>query len=409
MRELMKKTASGVLVFLVFIFLGTTLGASAFAEALKVGVILPLTGKLARFGEIEQKSFLMAVDKINEAGGINGENIELIIEDTNGKPDMGRSAIEKLIFQDGVCVVGGGFSSSVTWAAIKIAQTNKIPFLVNTASDDKITEKGGDYIFRLNPPVSEYPLALNSFLTDVAHPKTVAILYENTLFGHSRLKNFVKQCEKLHLKVVAKERYEAGLNDFSHLLTQIKTKKPDLFYIISGATGADAAVIVRQARQANLDAKLFVGGGVGFTLSEFQENAGAASNCILAVTLWTPSVQYPGASDYYYEFIARFNEPTEYHGAQAYAAMYVIADALKRAKSHTPHDVRDALAETDILTVFGPVRFISYGKKKLQNKIPALLGQWVNGRFEAVWPKEITTVDYIYPLPTWGELNEIYQ
>ena len=409
MRKTVKNTVSGVFVFVALCFFGTTIGTSALAESIKVGVILPMTGKLARFGEIEQKSFLMAADKINKAGGINGENIELIIEDTGGTPRIGRSAMEKLILQDKVCVVGGGFSSSVTWAAVGVAQKNKIPFLINTASDDKITEKGGDYIFRLNPPASEYQTALNSFLRDAAHVKTVAILYENTLFGLSRLRQFTEQCKKKNLRIVAKEGYKKGMTDFAPLLTGINAKQSDLFYMISSSIGADASTIVRQAREMNVVSKLFVGGGVGFTLPEFQENAGIASNFLFAVTLWTPTVQYPGASDYYHEFIAKYNEPTEYHGAQAYAAMYVIADALKRAKSHTPHDVRDALNETDIMTVFGPVKFISYGKKKLQNKIPTFLGQWLGNKFEAVWPRELAAVAFIYPHPSWNELNEIYQ
>ena len=292
-------------------------------------------------------------------------------------PAWGGLPWKKLILQDKVCVVGGGFSSSVTWAAVGVAQKNKIPFLINTASDDKITEKGGDYIFRLNPPASEYQAALNSFLSDATYVKTVAILYENTLFGLSRLRQFTEQCKKKGLRIVAKEGYKKGMTDFAPLLAGINAKQPDLFYMISSSIGADASMIARQAREMNVVSKLFVGGGVGFTLPEFQENAGMASNFLFAVTLWTPTVQYPGASDYYYEFIAKYNEPTEYHGAQAYAAMHVIADALKRAKSHTPHDVRDALNETDIMTVFGPVKFISYGKKKVAEQNSNLPGSVV--------------------------------
>jgi branched-chain amino acid transport system substrate-binding protein len=215
--------------------------------------------------------------------------------------------------------------------------------------------------------------------------------------------------KKTGLKIIAKERYVEGMVDFEHLLTTISSKRPDLFYMIFSSTGVDASMVVKKVRELNLHAKLLVGGGVGFTQSEFQEKAGIASNSVFAVTLWSPSVQYPGASDYYNEFVARYNEPPDYHGAQAYAAIYVIADALKRAKSHTPHDVRDALAETDTMTVFGPVKFISYGKKKLQNKLPVFLGQWVNGKFEAVWPRKLATVGYVYPLPSWGELNYTYQ
>lgn len=78
-------------------------------------MVLPLTGKLAKFGEIENKSFLMAAEEINASGGVNGKQIELLVEDTMGKPDVGRSVIEKLVSQDKVIVVGGGYSSSVTW------------------------------------------------------------------------------------------------------------------------------------------------------------------------------------------------------------------------------------------------------------------------------------------------------
>ncbi len=176
---------------LLFVFMMTA-GPVA-AEAIKVGVVLPLTGKLAKFGEIENKSFLMAVEEINAAGGVNGKKIELIIEDTTGKPDVGRSAIEKLISRDKVVIVGGGYSSSVTWASVAVAQQRKVPFLVNTGSADKITEQGWNYIFRMNPPASEYPKPFASFLQNVATDvKKVAILHENSLFGQSSSKKFAK-------------------------------------------------------------------------------------------------------------------------------------------------------------------------------------------------------------------------
>ena len=118
----MKRLAMVICVFASLMFLGFTMAGPAIAEKIKIGIVLPLTGKLAKFGEIENKSFLMAVDEINAAGGVNGKKIDVIIEDTMGKPDVGRSAIEKLISRDKVIVVGGGYSSSVTWATIAVAQ-----------------------------------------------------------------------------------------------------------------------------------------------------------------------------------------------------------------------------------------------------------------------------------------------
>jgi branched-chain amino acid transport system substrate-binding protein len=372
------------------------------AETIKVGIVLPLTGKLAKFGEIENKSFLMAVEEINAAGGVNGKKIELIIEDTTGKPDVGRSAIEKLITQNKVVMLGGGYSSSVTWATIAVAQQQKVPFLVNTGSADKITEQGWEYIFRLNPPVSEYPGGFASFLKEVATDvKTVAILHENSLFGQSGSKKFSKQCDAMGLKVLMKEGYEAGAIDFKPLLVTVKQKKPDLVYMISYVM--DASLLMRQSKELNLNAKLFVGGAAGFTLPEFQKNAGKASDYVYSATLWTPSVPYPGAKEYYDKFVAKYNSPTEYHGAEAYAAMYVIADVLKRAKSLMPNDVRDALAATDMMTVFGPVKFISYGKKTQQNKLPTFLVQWIDGKLETVWPKNVSTKEYVYPAAAWNK------
>jgi len=398
----MKRMAKVICVFSALIFLGFTMAGPALAEKIKVGVVLPLTGKLAKFGEIENKSFLMAVNEINAAGGVNGKQIDLIIEDTMGKPDVGRSAIEKLISRDNVIVVGGGYSSSVTWATIAVAQQRKVPFLVNTGSADRITEQGWKYIFRLNPPVSEYPKAFASFLEEVAtNVKTVAILHENSLFGQLGSKKFVKKCKKMGLKVLMKEGYEAGAIDFKPLLVKVKAKNPDLVYMISYIM--DASLLMRQSKELNFNPKLFVGGAAGFTLPEFKKNAGPASDYVFSATLWTPSVPYPGAKAYYDKFVAKYNAPTEYHGAEAYAGMYVIADALKRAKTLTTEGVRDALAATDMMTAFGPVKFISYGKKTQQNSLPTFLVQWINGKLETVWPKDVSTHKYVYPVPNWNQ------
>ncbi len=397
----MTKVLTVLIVTVSFVFCFGAPQAIA-ADTIKVGIVLPLTGKLAKFGEIENKSFLMAVKEINAAGGVRGKKIELIIEDTTGKPDVGRSAIEKLITQDKVVMIGGGYSSSVTWATIAVAQQNKIPFLVNTGSADKITEQGWEYIFRLNPPVSEYPGAFAAFLKTVATDiKTVAILHENSLFGQSGSKKFVKQCAKLGLDVLMKEGYEAGAIDFKPLLVKVKSKRPDAIYMISYIM--DAALLMRQSKELNLNPKIFVGGAAGFTLPEFTKNAGNASDYVYSATLWTPSVPYPGAQAYYDRFVAKYNTPTEYHGAEAYSAMYVIADALKRASSLKPADVREALAKTNLITAFGPVKFISYDKKTNQNKLPTFLVQWQNGKLETVWPAKVATKKYIYPAPKWSQ------
>ena len=107
----MRISAFGLLAVISSLVIGIGLGWAADGP-IKVGVVLPLTGEQAKFGEIEKNSLLMGLEEINKAGGVNGRQIELLIEDDTGKPDVGRSAVEKLISQDKVVALTGGYSSS---------------------------------------------------------------------------------------------------------------------------------------------------------------------------------------------------------------------------------------------------------------------------------------------------------
>jgi len=372
------------------------------AETVKVGVLLPLTGSQAKFGEIEKRSYEMAAEEINAKGGVRGMKIELRFEDDTGKPDVGRSGVEKLISREKVPVITGGYSSQVTAAVTPVAQQFKVPFVISTGSADDITEKGYDYIFRVNPPASEYPNAVKSFLQGVAKDvKTVALLYENSAFGQSSSKSFEKDCADLGLKIVVKEGYQAGAIDFKPVLTKVKAANPDMIYMVSYVM--DASLLMRQSKELRINPKLFIGGGAGFTLPEFAKSAGAAAEGVYSATLWLETLPFPGAKEYFDKFRKKYGTETEYHGAEAYAAMQVVADALKRAKSLTPKDVRDALAATNMKTVFGPVKFVSYGKKTQQNKLDTYMVQWQKGELVAVWPKIVATKKYVYPTPAWDK------
>ncbi|RJR32082.1 MAG: ABC transporter substrate-binding protein [Desulfobacteraceae bacterium] len=393
---------AGMALFAALFFV-PGMGPCVAQETVKVGIVLPLTGDQAKFGEIEKLSFDLALEEINAAGGIKGKKLELVIEDDTGRPEVGRSVVEKLITKDKVILVGGGYSSSVTYAVAGVCQQNQIPFLINTGSADNITTSGWDWIFRLNPPVSEYAGAIESLLQQVIKPKKVAILYENSLFGTSGAKEFEKTCKSLNYEVALKEGYEHGGIDYKPVLVKVKQLNPDIVYMVSYIM--DASLLMKQAKELKLTPRMFIGGAAGFTLPEFQQNAGNASDKVISATLWHEVLPYPGAMDYYRKFVARFNKPTEYHGAEAYAAAYVIADVLRRAKTFKNTDVKEALAATDMMTVFGPVKFVSYGKHKNQNKLPTYVVQWIDGKLEMVWPVELATKKFVFPvewLKTWG-------
>ena len=300
-------------------------------EVIKVGIILPLTGEKAKFGEIEKNSFVMALNEVNKAGGVKGRKLNYCSKMTPENPTSPEPAAEKLVSKDRVVMLGGGYGSSETYAISGVAQQKKMPFLINTGSADDITEKGWNYIFRLNPAVSEYADAAESFYKEVAKPKTAVILYENSLFGTSGSKDADKTLKAMGVQVAIKEGYEHGAVDFKPLLVKVKNANPDLIYMISYVM--DASLIMRQSMELDINPKMFVGGGAGFTLPEFYQNAGKAAEGVFSADLWVPTLPFPGAKEYFANYKKMFGKETEYHGAEAYAAMQVIADVLKRTKT----------------------------------------------------------------------------
>ncbi len=374
---------------------------------IKIGVLLPLTGSQANFGEMEKNSYEMVKEKVNAEGGINGRMLEFVYEDDTGKPDVGRAGAEKLINVNKVPLITGGYSSSVTFAACAVAQQNRVPFLVCTGSVDKITEpdafnlttNDGDkfYVYRVNPPVSEYASGLESMLTQVVKPSSVYILHENTAFGTGGAEAFKATCEKLGYKVLDVKSYSAGAVDFKPLLQNAKKANPDLVYMISYVM--DAALLMKQAREINFTPKLFVGAGAGYTMPAFKENAGNAANGVVSATLWHQSLPIPGASEYYDNYVKKYGgEGPDYHGAEAYAAGQVVAQVLKSTEDYSSEGLKKALDKVDMQTVFGPVKFTSYDSKIHQNKMDTYVVQWIDGNLKLVWPKDLANAQFEYPI-----------
>ena len=184
-------------------------------------------------------------------------------------------------------------------------------------------------------------------------------------------------------------------------MTSGRSDRPDVIYMVSYLM--DASMLMRQSKELDLNPQAFIGGAAGFTLPEFLQNAGDASEYVMSGTLWTPQAKYPGAKEFFDNFKKKFSKEPDYHGAEAYAATYVLGDVLKRAKSWTPDDLRAALAETNMMTAFGPVKFVSWGQFTNQNKMDTLLLQVIAKKFETIWPKEGASAKYVYPVPRWRD------
>ncbi len=365
-------------------------------ETIKVGVILPLTGPHTGFGVIEKRSFEMAQNEINAAGGINGRKLELLFGDEAGNPQVARASASQLVNADKVVMLCGGYSSDETYEAAELAQRNSIPFLISTAAADELTQQGWDWVFRLNPPASDYVNGLESFLLEVLQPQTAVILYADGRFGSSSARSFERTCELLDIKILLKEAYPEKDLDYRPLLSRVKQANPDVVYMVSLVE--DAPRLMSQCMELDITPKAFLGGGAGFTMPEFRLNAGKASERLMTTALWHQTLPHPGAKEYFESYRRQFGQETEYHGVEAYATVQVIADVLKRAKSLAGSDLRQALLATDLKTAFGPVKFVDYLAMTNQNVLSTYVAQWIDGKLELVWPEEVATRKCLYPV-----------
>jgi branched-chain amino acid transport system substrate-binding protein len=238
-------------------------------------------------------------------------------------------------------------------------------------------------------------------LKEVVKPKTIAVLYESSAFGTSGADAMDRDAKKIGAEVVLKEKFETGAIDFKPLLSKVKAAQPDVIYTVSYAN--EAQLIMKQIKELRLDAKLFSGGAAGFAIPEFIDGAKDAAEYVVSATLWTPQLKYPGAKEFAEKYKTRYGDYPSYHGASAYAAIYVTADALGRAKNWTQDGIRDALKATDLKTAFGPVKFEDKEGYQNQNFTETLAIQVIKGEFQTIWPKNHASMQYVFPVPSWKE------
>ncbi len=370
-------------------------------KPIKIGVPTSLTGRHAPFGNHQKRAFDLAVEEINAAGGAQGRPLQWVYADDQSKPETALTAAQKLFEDKEIILLTGEYSSSNTYPIAALAEKQKIPFLISCAAADNMTQSGWKYIFRMVQPASEFDTGLQDFFLKAAKIKNMVILYENTLFGTSTSKAMKEWAESNNVKVLIYEAYEAGLVDFKPLLFKVKAANPDALYVISYLM--DATLIARQTKEIDLNLKIFAGSAAGYSIPEFLEGAGDAAELVYSSTMWERTVKFPGAKEFDEKYRKKYNIIPPYHAAQAYAAAYVCWDVLKRTKELTRDAVRDALVPTNVMTIYGPITFKSYGKFIQQTQLPTLLLQVQKKKFEIVWPPELSTGKYIYPVPKWSE------
>lgn len=354
------------------------------------------------YATMMKNSFEMALEVINKGGGIKGQPLKLVYANDQGKRDAGEKIVKELTKQTGAIMLVGGYQSSNTVYMARMADKLDRPFLICTAADDRITQRKWRNVFRLNAPASEYTKGLEDILLNNVRPESMAIVYENSPYGTGgalRMMWFCRENDIEIRRIIPYHKEKLRPEYFQRILAplQVKDKPPDVIYMVSYLK--DAVAVVKEIRELKINS-LLCGGAGGFTHQKFIMKAGNLSENLLTATLWTHQLRYPGTKEYYNQYIMKHSIPPDYHGAEAYSALLVAADALKRAESYSPESVRAALNKTDMKTPFGPVKFLSYGKFERQNSLPTQVLQIISGKFQCIWPMDLATAKFIPP-PNW--------
>lgn len=323
----MKRFLCGIISFIVGITI-LFLGCQKRIEKFSIGSIIPLTGEWARYGNQMKKGMDLAVKILNEEGGINGKNFEILYEDGQARPKESIQAFNKLIQVNKVPAVISGFSG-VILSLSPIANSNTV-VLLNCGATNPEIEDAGDYIFSDIPNANYEAKYLAEFLYNSLKSRNVAIFWQNNDAGIGMRGVFKNTFEKLGGKIIISIGHEQGQTQFKTELIQIKEHKPEAVFVPTYSK--EMGLILRQAHEIRFNTQ-FVN-YAAFEVKEVLEIAGDyAEGAIYSYYSYDPNSSDENVRKFHKRFIEEYNEEPGLYSATFYDGVMIIGEALK--KGHT--------------------------------------------------------------------------
>lgn len=311
-------------------------------DKVRIGVFMSLTGSTANFGISSTNGIKMAADEINAAGGINGKQVELLVQDDRSDASEAATIVTKFVTQDAVHAILGEVASSRSIAAAPIAQNAKIPMLTPSSTNPEVTKKG-DFIFRscFIDPVQGAAIA--QFAARTLNAKTAAIMVDRKNDYSTGLEKVINETfTRMGGKMVATQSYQEGDQDFNAQLTSLKGSNPEVIFVPGYYN--DVGLIAKQARDKGITVPLI--GGDGWDSTQLYAIGGTALNGSYFTNHYSPYDSAANVQKFVNDYKARFGSLPDALAATAYDAAKIMFDAIKRANSLEGTAIRDALAAT---------------------------------------------------------------
>ena len=380
--------------------------AAAKDDEIILGAAVSLTGKYSVNGKNTKDGYDIAVERINEMGGVEvgGKKYQLkvVYYDDESTPARATQLTERLIGQDGVKFVLGAYGSGLTKAMAPVTEKYKVPHVEGNAAARELFTQGYRYLFAVLSTADSYLRDAVDVAAQVAkdHGKDpaslkIAMAYENDPFSLDVREGVVEEAKKFGMKILVDDKLPPEINDMAATLTKVKAVKPDLLLVSGHEKGA--TLVVRQSAEMKVDVPLIA--STHCDSAQIAENLKAQAEGVLCGSQWDRHLAYKdkwfGTAEQYAEkFEKRFKYPTPYQAAESTAVVLVFADAFERAGSLEPEKVRDAISSTDLMTMFAPVKFDATGKNIAKQMV---LYQVLGGPYKVVSPAKWADTKLVWP------------
>ena len=401
--------------------------AQAEDNSIRIGVLLPLTGPLAKNGLENWEAMQIARDMINERGGINGRKIEYLQGDAN-TPNAAISETERLITKDGIKITTGSFASPIAIAVSQAAERHGVFHWETTGAAEIITRRGFKHTFQVGAPARKYGQAAVDFIiNDLAKRLNkpvgalkIALLWENRAFGKSVGDGIRTYTGSKDIKLSYDEGYDQTSTDMTPIVQKLKDVSPDVLIAISFPN--DATLFQRKAKDLDFNVAAFIGVSAGYSSPDLRAAIGDSVNGIFVADFppkVNPAVLAPEtrkvADEFYKRYEAKMKRPPAGHATAGFSAIWALfTDVLPKAKTLEPDELRDIALKLDLpagsLVNGSGIKFTNFDwpddPKDAGQNLRASIGvwQWTKTGNEEVYPPELATHQAIMvPLPEWGK------
>ncbi len=391
----MKSTLISIAVITAACFFAIS-GCEETDEPIRIGATMSETGAYSTQGVAARNGYLLCEKHVNERGGLLGRDIEFTIYDDESDSDTAIELYEQLIVEDGVDAIMGPYGSTLTEAVAPVTEEHRMVHISPLAATTSIWEQGREYLFMVLPPAELFLAGL----IEIAHEndlERVAIIQEDELFPSAAGDGAVEHANDLGMEVVVHETYATGTEDFTDILQKLEDEGAEVVGMAASPLD-DFIAATRQMKENDINVQMF---GTSGAVDEFQEGLGEDAEYIFGLSAWEPSVPNPGVDEFVEDYVNEFDRNPSFHAAGGYGSCQLFIEAAENVGSIEDQDaLRDELLELETQTVFSEY---AVDERGYQTANTGLFIQWQEGERAVVWPDELATHDYWFPMPGWDE------